>query len=369
MSLPREWPSSLQLIGSKGLGGAERWFQRFARALADYGAPAALGVRAGGALDRAQRRGQGPRLPCARLPFCTVWDPASQVAVSALVRRSRPAIVQTYLGRATRLTRLSRRSGAAAAVHLARLGGYYRLSCYRHADAWIGNTRGLCDWMIAQGLPASRVHQIYNFVDAPRPRPAPEIDGLRAALGLAADERVLICLGRLIALKGHRYLLDALARLPAEIGGRRWRLLLLGDGPLRAALQRQTTALGLEARVRLLGWRPDPAPFFQLADLVVFPSLENETLGNVILEAWAWQRPLVTARFRGARELVHPGEDGWCVSCGDARALAEGLRALLADPALAAELARRGRERAAREFSRDAIMQRYWALYSELADG
>ncbi|NEX16256.1 MAG: glycosyltransferase [Halochromatium sp.] len=364
-----DWPASLQLIGSKGLGGAERWFQRYCDALADRGAPAAIGIRAGSGLDKARGEGLGRRLPCYRLPFRTVWDPVSGHAIRRLIKQTQPEILQTYMGRATRLTRLPKRPGQARPVHLTRLGGYYELSPYRHADAWIGNTRQLCDWMLQQGLPAEHVYQIYNFVDPPLLKPETEIAQLRLELGLQPDEQVLLCAGRFVSFKGHRYLLEALARLPLELGGRRWRLLMLGDGPLRSALQQQAEALGIAPRILWLGWRPEPSPYLQLSDLIVFPSLEIETLGNVILEAWAWRRPLVTTAFRGAREIARHGEDAICVPCEDAAALAAGIQQLLQDPALARALVERGSQRVEQSFSPEIIMDQYQALYRQLAPG
>ena len=360
------WPSSLQLIGSKGLGGAERWFQRFCDALADCRAPVAIGIRAGSGLDRARDQGLGIRLPCHRLPFLTVWDPFSRRAIGRLIEQVQPEIVQTYMGRATRLTRLPRRPAVARPLHLTRLGGYYELSPYRHADAWIGNTRQLCDWMVQQGLPADRVYQIYNFVDPPSLKPETEIEQLRRDLGLGLDEQALLCAGRFIGLKGHRYLLTAVSRLPVEVNGRRWRLLMLGDGPLQSALQQQARELGIVDRILWLGWKPEPAPYLQVSDLVVFPSLETETFGNLILEAWAWRRPLVTAAFRGAREIARHGEDAWCVPCGDAAALADGIQQLLQNPELASALVEHGAQRVQQEFSRDEIMRRYLHLYKDL---
>jgi glycosyltransferase involved in cell wall biosynthesis len=363
-----KWPSSLQLIGSKGLGGAERWFQRYCEALAERGARAEIAVRAGGALEQALERGGQAPLSYHRLPFRTVWDPVSKAAIDRLVRQTRPQIVHTYMGRATRLTRLAGRRRSRP-LHLTRLGGYYKLSSYRHADAWIGNTRQLCDWMVAQGLPAQHVYQIYNFVDRPAQRPEQEMVRLRHALGLATNERLLLCMGRFVTVKGHCYLLEALARLPVETSAGRWRLLMLGDGPLQQRLQEQARGLGIDERILWLGWRLDPAPFLQLADLVVFPSLEREALGNVILEAWAWRRPLVTTAFRGAREIARHGEDAYCVPCADAARLAEGIAQVLGDPALPAALVAGGSRRVEQEFSRDAIMRRYHELYTHLANG
>jgi glycosyltransferase involved in cell wall biosynthesis len=354
------WPTSLQLIGSKTLGGAERWLQRFTLALVEDAAPVTLGVRAGSALATLDYGGLTP----ARLPFLSVWDPLSRIAIDRLIRRTRPEIVQTYMGRATRLTRLN---GQARPVHVARLGGYYRLGPYRHAQAWIGNTRGLCDWMIAQGLPAARVHHIYNFVQPARPCPLSEIQALRQRLGLG-EAWVLLALGRLVPVKGHAVLLEALARLPAEIDARPWVLCILGDGPLRESLQQQARQAGLSTRLRWCGWQGDPGPYLQLADLVVFPSLEEETLGNVILEAWAWQRPLVSARFRGARELIRPGEDALTAPCADAPALAVAIEQALSDAQLRTTLVEQGARRVATDFSQARIMGQYRQLYRWLVE-
>jgi glycosyltransferase involved in cell wall biosynthesis len=249
---------------------------------------------------------------------------------------------------------------------VARLGGYYTPGPYRHAHAWIGNTRGLCDWMVAQGLPAERIHHIYNFADPVRPLAPPLVERLRAELDIPVDAWVLVALGRLVPVKGHADLIAALARLPREIARRPLRLVVVGDGPLNAGLHRQTAQLGLADRIRWVGWQTDPGAYLQMADLVVFPSLEAETLGNVFLEAWSWERPLVTSLFRGARELARHGEDAWCVPCADPRALAEGIRTVLADDGLRTSLAARGGERARREFGREAIMDQYLALYRQL---
>jgi len=349
------------MVGSKALGGAERWFTRFCSALAERGAPTELAFRIGSELDSVEL----PDLPVHRLPFLTVWDPVSRGAVARLIRRTKPDIVQTYMGRATRLTRLSSCTGP---VHVARLGGYYALHPYRHAHAWIGNTKGLCDWMVQQGLPASRVFHIYNFVDPPRPAEPERIRELRDELGIPADAWVLVTAGRFVPVKGHVNLLEAMSLLPVQIAGRPLRLVLLGEGVLGPRLRDQAAQAGIRERVVWAGWQTDPGPYYQLADLVVFPSLEQETLGNVILEAWIWSKPLVTSRFRGAREIARHGEDAWCVPCGDGPALARAVEEVLRDPALAAALVERGRERAASEFGREPIMDQYLLLYRRLAE-
>jgi glycosyltransferase involved in cell wall biosynthesis len=353
---------TLHIIGSKTMGGAERWFLRFTAALAVGGR---TGVRVAVRRDTEMAR-QAALVhgEVEALPLRTVWDPLSRRQVGRTVRRLAPDLVQTYMGRATRLTRLGR-PGRGGPVHVARLGGYYKLSGYRHAHAWIGNTKGLCDYLARGGLPADRVYQIYNFQDIPARRSNRELKALRRGLGLPESAWVLLAPGRLIPVKGHRYLVEAMARLPAEIDARPLRLVMLGEGTLRESLQEQARGLGVEGRLIWTGWRTDPDPFYQLADLVVFPSLERETFGNVVVEAWSHGRPLVTTEFLGALEITRHGEV-WRVPCRNPGALAEGIRTLLQDRGLAGELVAKGLRRVGGEFSREVILGRYRELYERL---
>lgn len=350
---------SLQLIGSKRFGGAERWFQRFSLALGEMGHPTEVGVRRGWELDGDHWEGL-PRHP---LAMQTVWDPLSRREISRLVARLKPDIVQTYMGRATRLTRLPREGET---VHVARLGGYYKLSGYRHAHAWIGNTRGICDYLLQAGFPAERVFHLYNFAELPVPGAAPE--GLKSRLGIPQEAWVLMTPGRFVPFKGHRFLLEALARLPATLAGRPLWQVILGDGPLKASLHRQAEEAGIADRIVWTGWQLDPDPYYRLADLIVFPSTHAEPFGNVIIEAWGYAKPLVSSASMGAREIARHGEDALLFECENARALAASIEEALTRDEARKGMARAGRERAQREFAREPIMAAYLELYRHLLE-
>ncbi len=349
----------LQVIGSKRSGGAENFFRRLVTAQLEAGWPVAAITPPDCSLSVALQ-GVVPLTPIAMRGN---WDVFSRRRIRQQVKRQGYAVVQTWMGRATRLTHLR---GLPDTVHVARLGGYYNLKGYRHADAWIGNTRGICDYLLQHGLPAGRVFHVGNFFDPQPCQPRPLLDEIRMRLGLPPEAWVLFALGRLHPNKGFDTLLQAVAQLGDMLGDWPWRLLIAGDGPLRQALEQQARELGVAERVQWLGWVERPSPYFQLADLFICPS-RHEPLGNVILEAWGNQTPLIATRSQGPAELIEHGLNGWLVDKEDPGALAEGIRGLLADPAGAQALAREGSERLARDFSRETILGQYQQVYAQLA--
>jgi glycosyltransferase involved in cell wall biosynthesis len=353
---------SVHIIGSKAPAGAERFALRLMSAIRDRGEVVTAILRHGSTVVQHMDE----RIPVVETPMKTVWDPWSKFAIKRALRRLGPRIVQTYMGRATRLTRVPRSSGM---VHIARLGGYYKLDGYRHAHAWIGNTKSLCDYMVQGGLPAEKVHHIYNFIDTPEPGSKPDTNALREIHGIPVEAWVIATAGRFIQVKGHAHLLKAFARMPGSVDGRPIWLAMVGDGPLWDDLHLQALQLGVAGRICWPGWQAQPELFYQLADVVAFPSLGRETLGNVILEAWAYRKPLVTTTFPGAVEITRHGEDALQVPYADHVALSDALVTLLSDELLRNELIMAGHKKVTTEFSREMITDRYLDLYNSLLKG
>ena len=351
--------SSIQIIGSRGGGGAENFYVRLLRAMRDEGMDSAAVNPPGSVVaDRL-----GDRVPQCHVPMGNVFSPLARWRLRRLIAARAPAIVQTWMGRATRLVRLRPGHGP---VHVARLGGYYDLKGYRHAHAWIGNTRGICDYLVREGLPARRVFHIGNFVE---PAVLPETGSLarlRRSLAIPDDALVILALGRLHPNKGFDTLIDAFARMPAEIGARPLHLLVVGDGPLRDELRAQAIRGHVDTRLHWAGWQDDTTPFYALADLFVCPS-RHEPLGNVILEAWAHTRPVVATRSQGALELIEADHDGLLVPVDDPAALAQALGAALADEAGRRQLAERGLATLLARHSRRSVLDCYADTYAHLA--
>jgi glycosyltransferase involved in cell wall biosynthesis len=352
---------SIHVLGSHQFGGADQFFVRLTRALHEAGQPVTTVSRANSPVSRAIANDGMDKI---QLPLANGWDVWSIWRLRGLIKSRQPCIVQTYMGRATRLTRLPKKSQA---VHVARLGGYYKIDgYYRHAHAWVGNTKGLCDYLIKSGLPANRVFEISNFVPEPIATSKENILALKRNWTIPEDAWVLFTLGRLIDIKGFEDLLESLARLPKEIQGRPIILLIAGTGPLDAKLKAQSLQLGLEDRVRWLGWQDPPDAFYALADVFVCPS-RKETLGNVILEAWNHYLPVVSTQTPGPLELIDEGRTGFLTPIRDIQGMAARLQEMLtATTEQRARLGNEGHAYLNAHFGKAAIVNAYLGLYDQL---
>ncbi len=350
---------SLHVMGSRGYGGAENCYVHLTKKLAADGHETVAinrpGSRVAPMLSVGIRQHQ--------VPMANQWDLYSVLKMRRLIRAEQPQIVQTYMGRATRLTRVPKEL---AAIHIARLGGFYKIDgYYRHADAWIGITHKLCDYLLQAGLPRQRIFRIPNFVPPPVPALSDELAALRHSLNLPDNALLLVSFGRFVEKKGFADLLEALARLPIEVAGRRPVLLLGGDGAQREPLRAQCQRLGLDERVRFLGWLERPDPYLQIADVVVFPS-RHEPMGRILQEAWNYAKPVVCTRSEGPSEIATDEVNVLFCPVGDPVALAERLLlALQADPADLRQLGGEGQATLRRHYTEQAAAASYVELYSE----
>ncbi|MEM7253158.1 MAG: glycosyltransferase [Pseudomonadota bacterium] len=346
----------MHIIGSRGSGGAEQFYVRLCNALYESGHPVSAINQPGSAVSNALN----PALPQYPVRMRNVWDVFAMTKIRRLVTREKPAVVQTYMGRATRLARL----GRADAVHITRLGGFYDVKGYRHADAWVGNTKAICDHLIRHGMKAERVFHIGNFV-APSPTTETPLS-LRERFGIPADERIIFSAGRLIERKGFEDLLRALAKLPTTLDGQRWRCLIAGDGPDREHLAKVTEGHGLTEQVTWCGWVGELGTYYQAADLFICPS-RWEPLGNVILEAWYHATPVVTTASEGALELVHDGIDALVAPPENPDAIANQIRSFFERaPDERSAIGDAGNRRALSTHSAEQVIAAYASLYETL---
>lgn len=343
----------LQAIAGAEYGGAETFFLRLAAALQRAGEPQLALIRRNPARAQSLR---AAGVAVAELAFGGVFDLATRLGFQREIAAWRPNIVLTWMSRATQLC------PRGDFVHVGRLGGYYNLKYYRRCDQLIANTRAIVDYAVGNGWPRERIDHLPNFVpDASQAMPP------LTGSAIASDGRVpvALALGRLHPNKGFDLLLEALSAT-AEVN-----LRVAGDGPLRSALERLATRLGVKNRVEFLGWREDVPALMASADLLVCPSL-REPLGNVVIEAWSAGLPVVATASDGPAGLVKDGETGLLVPLpgmngGGPKALADAIDRLCANPALRARLGQAGRRAYEAEFTEPIVVGRYRRFFDRVA--
>ncbi len=309
-------------------------------------------------------------------------DPLALMRVARFIRRGGYDIVHTHTAKAGVLGRIAARmAGVPVVVHTVhgwefqaaehgRLSRLY-LELERWLAAWSQALVVVADFDRREGLEAGVGRpgqyalirsgiEVEEFRDVTLTRAE-----ARSRVGVPADAFVVGQVGRLTRQKAPLDLLGAfepLARARAEA-----RLVFLGDGPLRPALEAAARRVGLEERVHILGMRRDVPQVLRAFDVLALAS-RWEGLPRVLPQAMAAGLPIVATRVAGAPEAVADGENGWLVAPGDLDAFAKRLIQLAGDPDLARRMGEAGRARVD-EFSAARMALQLELLYLGLARG
>jgi glycosyltransferase involved in cell wall biosynthesis len=262
------------------------------------------------------------------------WDGQYGVAAGLATRGVR-TIAMEHAGPLDTVSRLQRRLKRAASLRLS-----------AHVCASRAGARELERLL---DLPAGSIRTIPNGV--------PEFDGEPVPAPVPGP--IIGSVGRLAPEKGFDLLVRAMAGVPEAS------LVLVGDGPERASLERLAAELGIADRVVITGWRDDARAFLPSMDLFVLPShLETTTLS--VIEAMLARRAVVVTEVGGLPELVEDGVSGLLVPPADPDALTAAIRRLLGDPGERERLASGGLRAAHEQFGADAMARRFEALYDEV---
>ncbi len=372
----------LHLISGLGVGGAERTLQRLVVGLAARGVAQQIVSLAGLGVI-------GEQLKQAGYPVATlgIGGPASLLQglgrLGRILASFEPHVFQTWMYHADLLGALlrGRAPGAALAWNLrgsrrgARELGWRTYlvarTCARlspRADVAVANSWAGREGHARMGYRPRRWLVIPNGVDLQRFRPdAARRAQARRALGVSQETVLIGSVGRDHPIKGYEHLISAFGRLAGEY--QEIALALLGRGldPGNPRLAAKIEAEGLAGRVHLLGPQEDVARWLPAFDLFVSPSL-SEGFPNAVAEAMASGVPCVVTEVGDSARLV--GETGRVVPPGDARALAEAIRALLAlSPEARRQLGAAARARVEENYSLVKSVQAYYTLYVDLAAG
>jgi len=309
--------------------------------------------------------------------------PAADLRALGELRRAiqafRPDLIHTHSSKAGILGRLAGRlEGVGVVVHSIHGFGFGAHQPLPVRWAFLAAERAVAPWTtffvavshanLEQGVrlrlfPRSRARVIRSGIDLARFRAGRDRGALRRELGLSAEAPLVVQVSCFKAQKAPERFVALARRLAPRFPGARF--LLVGDGELRADLERRVGEAGLSGMVLLPGWRRDLPAVLGTATVVTLTS-RFEGLPRVLVEALAAGTPVVAMAVDGVAEVVRDGVDGFLVAPGDEEALAERVASLLGDGALRAQLAARAGEGLG-EFDRDLMVRQQEELYRELA--
>lgn len=224
-----------------------------------------------------------------------------------------------------------------------------------------GGERNRQDLIRRDGLAEGRVAAFPIGLDVEQFSPGRPRSDIRTELGVPSHHLLVGIISYLRDYKGHRYFVEAAAKVLKEHQGVTF--LIVGEGPEEQNIRSQIERLGLTADVRMLGFREDLLDVFRSLDLFVIPTVEGDTIPQVLMQALAVGLPLVSTTTGSIPDVVTDGESGFLVAPRDVDALAERIGRLLNDPLLRKEMGRLGRQRVERTYSIDRMVDELEGVY------
>ena len=291
--------------------------------------------------------------------------------LARIIRDLKPDIVHVHDPHAVALGSLALSfltSGKCAALVASRRVAFHLKSNafsrwkYHQVDRFVAASNAIRDMLVGDGIEAERIVTVYEGIDLHRVQAEPAAN-IHAEFWLPMHAPVVGAVAALTQEKGHKYFVDAAALVVREVPDARF--VILGEGDVRPALERQIKELHLDKHVVLPGFRADVLSFIKSFDVFVMSSL-FEGLGTSLLDAMALSRPTVASDTGGIPEVVEHGETGLLVHPRDARELAAAIVTLLNDPERRTRMGRAGLERVKRLFSADTMIERTLEVYRGL---
>jgi glycosyltransferase involved in cell wall biosynthesis len=244
--------------------------------------------------------------------------------------------------------------------------GRLKVQCLkRTVDKFVAITDEIAQALIQLGIPARKVVRITNGIPLENSPSSYDQEQVKSEIGWSTETLVVTFVGRLVYDKGVDWLLEVWQHI-----ARRYehaRLLIVGDGPERSALENQARTLAIMNSVAFVGRQPDVFKFLAISDVFVLPSRQEGT-SNALLEAMAQGLPVVVAddRLGGNRGVVKDQQDGYVISLGKSETFVDTLGRLLEDAELRRAIGRRAKCKVEEQFSIQSVADQYCELYTQL---
>lgn len=289
-----------------------------------------------------------------------------------VIARRRPDIIQTHAPKSHFLVRwMGLQQGRGwLAFHHGDTAEDLKVRLYTQLDRWslraadrsVTVCQPFADLLVGRGVRRARIQIVPNAMAAAPLVPHEDVIALRDRLAVPQDARVILSVGRLSTEKGHADLLAAVRLLLRDRPQLTIKLILVGDGIERPALERAAAAPDLASAVIFAGHCSNIWPYYSLADVFALPS-HSEGSPNALLEAMAAGVPIVACKVGGVPETVEDGSSALLVPPSDPAAMAGALARVLEDRALAARLVSNASERLVTRFSPQSRYQALLEVY------
>jgi glycosyltransferase involved in cell wall biosynthesis len=348
-----------------GFGGGETQVLALTIALAGGGHRAELICDPAGRLwERAVAAG----IRCHPIRIRNAIDLAAGIRLRAILKRERYDVVHFHTSRAHSMAPFARGFGSTLVVTRRmdyRPNRVFAAYLYNRAvDGVVAISGGVADSLAAAGVDRERITIVHSGVDCGRFRPPTPEERVRTrrALGMSHGESAISAVGALEPRKGHRYLIEAIARLALHPSSIKVKCFIAGHGSIRGELEREIVQRGCGERVRLLGRIEDARELLWASDVFVMPSVK-EGLGVAALEAMTTGLPVIASDVGGLREVVEDDRSGIIVARQDPAALASAIARLAESADLRARMGGAARARAVASYSMERMAARTLELY------
>lgn len=233
----------------------------------------------------------------------------------------------------------------------------------RRFDSVIAVSKAVVEDLSKRGVKKDKVTLIYNGLKISKERPTYEISKIRQEYGLDNNAFVIGVVGRLAAVKGHSYLIEAISLVSKDI--KNCHLVIAGEGPLRDELASLIHKYSITERAQLVGYVKDIDQFLAMIDFFALPSL-SEGLPISLLEAMDAGKPALASAVGGILEVITDDKEGVLVPPADPFSLAAAIKEIYYNKNLMSDMAIRGKSIVEEKFSLSIMAKQYLSQYSSL---
>jgi len=206
-------------------------------------------------------------------------------------------------------------------------------------------------------LKENEVHTVYNAID---------VDQFKTCFKNNSNSNTILYVGRLSPEKGVECLIKSIPNIIKEYQD--CSFVIIGDGPIRRKLEKKVKELDIQKYIIFMGFISYDRikKYYQIADIVVVPSIWNEPFGRTLIEAMACRKPLIASRVGGIPEIIKHEETGLLVECGNSSELASAILTLLKDKEMRESMGKQGRMIVEEHYDKKVFAEKVIRIYESI---